>query len=80
MAICFLAYSVSYALKAQLEAAGLSWSIDRIREGLKEDQHSVLEDGKTGKRYKVFSPITPEIQAVYKAFHLERASGFKPSP
>ncbi len=80
VAICFLAYSVSYALKAQLEAAGLNWSIERIREVLKEDQRSIVEDKKTGRRYKFFGHITPEIQAVYKAFHLERASGFKPSP
>ncbi len=70
VAICFLAYSVSYALKAQLEAAGLNWSIERIREVLKEDQRSIVEDKKTGRRYKFFGHITPEIQAVYRAFQL----------
>ena len=74
VAICFLAYSVSYALKAQMERAGLNWSIERIREVLREDQHSVLEDRKTGRRYKVFSRMTPEIEAVYRAFHLKRVS------
>ena len=78
VAICFLAYSVSYTLKARLEGAGLSWSIERIREVLKEDQHIVLEDGKTGRRYKVFSPITPEIEAVYRAFQLKRVSRTEP--
>ena len=53
IAICFLAYSLSYRVKYHLEKAGLRFSIERMREVLKRDQYSVIEDQRTGKRYRL---------------------------
>ena len=74
IAICFLAYSLSYRVKYHLEKAGLRFSIERMREVLKRDQYSVIEDQRTGKRYRYPSKFTEPIRAIYEALGLKRVS------
>ena len=78
IAICFLAYSLSYTLKSRLKAAGLDLSIDKIRGILKRDQYSVIEDKNTGKRYHSPSKWTEPIKKIYSAFGLKRVSVVTP--
>ena len=74
IAICFLAYSLSYMLKYRLECAGLKFSIEKIRDTLKRDQYSVIEDQRTGKRYRYPSKFTEPIRTIYEALGLKRVS------
>lgn len=78
VAICFLAYSLSYTLKSRLKAAGINLSIDKIRDILKRDQYSVIEDKNTGKRYHCPSKWTEPIKKIYSAFGLKRISVVTP--
>ena len=78
IAICFLAYSLSYTLKSRLKAAGINLSIDKIRDILKRDQYSVIEDEKTGERYHYPSKWTEPIKKIYSAFGLKRISVVTP--
>ena len=74
IAICFLAYSLSYMLKYRLECVGMKFSIEEIRDTLKRDQYSVIEDQRTGKRYRYPSKFTEPIRAIYEALGLKRVS------
>ena len=78
IAICFLAYSLSYMMKYRLERAGIKFSIEKLREVLKRDQYSVIEDTKTKKLYRFPSKFTEPIRAVYEAFGLKRVSEITP--
>ena len=74
IAICFLAYSLSYTMKYQLEQEGVKFSIQKMREILKRDQYSIIEDQKSKKLYRFPSKATEPIQAIYQVFGLKRAS------
>ena len=74
ISICFLAYSLSFTIRKLLNRAGLNLSVEKIREILKRDQYSVLEDQKTGQRYRIPSKWTQPLQQIYEAFGLKRAS------
>lgn len=78
IAICFLAYSLSYMMKYRLERAGLKFSIEKLREVLKRDQYSVIEDTRTKKLYRFPSKFTEPIRAIYEAFGLKRVSEITP--
>lgn len=72
--ICFLAYSLSFTMRKRLNSAGLNLSIERIRDILQRDQYSVVEDQKTGQRYRIPSKWTKPLQEIYEAFGLKRVS------
>ena len=72
--ICFLAYSLSFTMRKHLNDAGLNWSIERIRDTLQRDQYSIVEDQKTGHRYRIPSKWTKPLQQLYEAFGLKRVS------
>lgn len=72
IAICFLAYSLSYHMKHTLEVNNLQMSLLELRDHLKRDQYSIIEDKKTKKRFKVPSCNTEKITAIYRAFGLCR--------
>ena len=74
IAICFLAYSLSYTMKYQLEQAGVKFSIQKMREVLKRDQYSIIEDQNSKKLYRFPSKFSEPIQAIYQAFGLKRVS------
>ena len=74
IAICFLAYSLSYTMKHQLEQVGIKLSIEKMRETLKRDQYSIVEDQKSKKLYRFPSRASEPIQAIYQAFGLKRVS------
>ena len=74
ISICFLAYSLSFTMRKRLKEAGLSLSVERIREILKRDQYSVVEDQKTGRRYRIPSKWTKTLQQIYEVFGLKRVS------
>ena len=78
VAICFLAYCLSYLIKYRLEKAGMKFSIEKMREVLKRDQYSIIEDQTTGKRYRYPSKFTEPIKAIYEAFGLKRVSEITP--
>ena len=78
MAIWFLAYSLSYRVKYCLEKAGLKFSIERMREVLKRDQYSVIEDPRGGKFYRFPSRLTEPMRAIYEAFGVKRVSEITP--
>ncbi len=64
IAICFLAYAISYTMKHRLHQAGLNLSIDKMRKILIKDQYSVLEEKATQKFYQIPSRNTKEIEAI----------------
>lgn len=74
ISICFLAYSLSFTIRKLLNRAGLNLSVEKIREILKRDQYSVLEDQKTGQQYRIPSKWTQPLRQIYEAFGLKRAS------
>ena len=74
IAICFLAYSLSYRVKYCLEKAGLKFSIEKLKEVLKRDQYSVIEDPRRGRFYRFPSRLTEPIRTIYEAFGLKRVS------
>ena len=78
IAICFLAYCLSYTMKHQMEQKGLKLSIKKMRDILKKDQYSIIEDQKTKKLYKLPSKLTPHIQNIYSAFQIKRISHITP--
>jgi len=78
IAICFLAYSLSYTMKHCMEQRGLGFSIQKMREVLKRDQYSLIEDQKTKKLYRLPSKQTEPIEAIYSAFGLKRVSQITP--
>ena len=78
IAICFLAYSLSYRVKYCLEKAGLKFSIEKLREVLKRDQYSVIEDPRRGRFYRFPSRLTEPMRAIYEAFGLKRVSEITP--
>jgi len=73
IAICFLAYCLSYTMKYRMEQRGLSFSIEKMREVLKRDQYSLIED-KDKNLYRMPSKQTEPIKAIYEAFGLKRVS------
>ena len=75
IAICFLAYSLSYNMKYRMEQRNLSFSIKKMREILKRDQYSLIEDAHKNI-YRMPSKSTEEIRAIYTAFGLKRVSQF----
>ena len=75
IAICFLAYSLSYTMKHRMEQRGLNFSIKKIREILKRDQYSLIEDANKNL-YRMPSKSTKEIRAIYEALGLKRVSKF----
>ena len=77
IAICFLAYSLSYAMKHRMEQRGLKFSIQKMREILKRDQYSLIEDADKNL-YRMPSKSTEPIQAIYEALGLKRISKFIP--
>ena len=78
VAICFLAYSLSYTLKSRLKTAGIKLSIEELRDNLKRDQYSIIEDQKTGNKYRYPSKWTQSIENIYSAFGLKRISTITP--
>jgi transposase len=74
IAICFLAYSLSYTLKDKLEQKNLNLSIAKIRDILKRDQYSIIEDTKSKKVYRLPSQNTAQISSIYSALGLKRTS------
>ena len=74
IAICFIAYSLSYYMKHTLEINNTKMSLASLRNHLKRDQYSIIEDQKTKKRFKVPSRNTEEIKSIYRAFGLIRAT------
>lgn len=78
IAICFLAYSLSYTMKHRMEQRGLNFSIKKMREVLKRDQYSLIEDANKNL-YRMPSKSTEEIRAIYEAFGLKRVSQFIPT-
>ncbi len=75
IAICFLAYSLSYTMKHRMEQRGLNFSIRKMREILKRDQYSIIEDANKNL-YRMPSKSTEPIQAIYEALGLKRVSDF----
>ena len=75
IAICFLAYSLSYTMKHRMEQRGLNFSIKKMREILKRDQYGLIEDANK-KLYCMPSKSTEPIQAIYEALGLKRVSKF----
>lgn len=75
IAICFLAYSLSYTVKHRMEQRGLNFSIQKMREILKRDQYSLIEDANKNI-YRMPSKSTKEIRAIYEALGLKRVSKF----
>ena len=78
IAICFLAYSLSYTMKHRMEQRGVPFSIEKIREVLKRDQYSLIEDQETKKLYRLPSKLSEPIRAIYEAFGLRRVSEIVP--
>ena len=78
IAICFLAYSLSYTMKYRMEMRGLNFSIQKMREILKRDQFSLIEDQKTKKLYRMPSQLTEHGRRLYEAFGLKRISQLTP--
>ncbi len=75
IAICFLAYSLSYTMKYRMEQRGLNFSIRQMREILKRDQYSLIEDANKNL-YRMPSKSTQEIRSIYEALGLKRVSKF----
>jgi len=73
IAICFLAYSLSYTMKYRMEQRGLNFSIQKMREILKRDQYSLIEDAHK-KLYRMPSQFNVPIKQIYEAFGLKRVS------
>ena len=61
-------------MRYRLRERGLNFSIEKIREILKRDQYSIMEDQKTKKLYRVPSKLTKPIQDIYDTFGLKRKS------
>ena len=78
IAICFLAYSLSYTMKYRMEQRGVPFSIQQMREVLKRDQYSLIEDQKKKKVYSMPSKYSEKIRAIYEAFGLKRVSQITP--
>ncbi|MDE0119603.1 MAG: transposase [Bdellovibrionales bacterium] len=78
IAICFLAYSLSYTMKHRMEQRGLKFSLQKMREVLKRDQYSLIEDQKTKKLYRMPSKYSEPIKQIYEAFNLKRVSQITP--
>ncbi len=74
IAICFLAYSLSYYMVHSLEQNNVRMSLKKIKEHLKRDQYSIIEDQNTKKRFKIPSKNTEEIKIIYKTFGLSRTT------
>ena len=72
IAICFIAYSLSCYMGYTLKQQNQEMSFAKLREHLKRDQYSIIEDQKTKKRFKVPSKNTEEIKSIYRAFGLIR--------
>ena len=75
IAICFLAYSLSYTMKHRMEQRGLNFSIQKMREILKRDQYSLIEDADKNL-YRMPSKSTEQVRAIYEAFGLKRTCQF----
>ncbi len=80
IAICFLAYAISYTMVYKLKQAGLNLSFERMRKILKRDQYSILEEKKTKKLYRLPSGCTKEVEEIYSAFSLKRNSSMSLIP
>ena len=78
IAICFLAYCLSYTMKYRMEQRGVPFSIQKMREVLKRDQYSVIEDQRTKKLYRMPSKFSEPIKAIYEAFGIKRVSQMTP--
>jgi len=78
IAICFLAYSLSYTMKYRMKQRGVEFSIQKMREVLKRDQYSLIEDQKTKKLYRMPSKFSEPIRATYEVFGLKRVSQITP--
>ena len=61
-------------MKHQLELAGMKFSIQQMRQTLKRDQYSIIEDQRSKKLYRFPSKLTQPIRAIYQAFGLKRVS------
>lgn len=72
IAICFIAYSLSCHMNYTLKLQNTEMSFAKLKEHLKRDQFSLIEDQKTKKIFRVPSKNTDEIKAIYKAFGLVR--------
>ncbi|MYE07501.1 MAG: IS1634 family transposase [Oligoflexia bacterium] len=77
IAICFLAYSLSYTMKHRMEQRGLKFSLQKMREVLKRDQYSLIEDAHK-KLYRMPSKYSEPIKQIYEAFNLKRVSHITP--
>ena len=65
-------------MKYRMEMRGLNFSIQKMREILKRDPFSLIEDQKTKKLYRMPSQLTEPIQGIYQAFGLKRISQLTP--
>ena len=75
IAICFVAYALSYHIKHRLKTQNIDLSIQKIREILKRDQYSIIEDPKTQQLYQLAASSTKTLEAIYKVFELKRITG-----
>ena len=62
-------------MKHRMEQRGLNFSIQKMREILKRDQYSLIEDANKNI-YRMPSKSTKEIRAIYEALGLKRVSKF----
>ena len=67
-------------MKYRMEMRGLNFSIQKMREILKRDPFSLIEDQKTKKLYRMPSQLTEHGQKLYEAFGLKRISQLTPFP
>jgi len=77
IAICFLAYSLSYTMKHRMEQKGLKLSLQKMKDVLKKDQYSLIEDAQN-KLYRMPSQLSEPIKQIYEAFGLKRISHITP--
>ena len=75
IAICFVAYALSYHIKHRLKTQNIDLSIQKIREILKRDQYSIIEDPKTQQLYQLAASSTKTLETIYKVFELKRITG-----
>ena len=65
----------SYTMKRREEQRGLNFSIQKMREILKRDQYSLMEDADKNL-YRMPSRSTEQVRAIYEAFGVRRICRF----
>lgn len=65
--ICYLAYAISRYTQLQVTSFQGPISIERLRAELGRIESSILEDKKTGERYKISSSLNAVSKNIYKA-------------